>query len=44
MNIILDTSVRGILKALKLRQPMYMQTASYGHFGRNGFPWEQLVS
>jgi S-adenosylmethionine synthetase len=21
---------------------MYKKTASYGHFGRDGFPWERL--
>lgn len=39
---ILDTSVEGILEGLVLRQPIYLQTASYGHFGRPEFPWEKL--
>jgi S-adenosylmethionine synthetase len=32
----------GIIKELKLRQPIYRQTAAYGHFGRDdeGFTWE----
>jgi len=32
----------GIIETLKLRQPIYRQTAAYGHFGRNeeGFNWE----
>jgi len=30
-----------IVKDLQLRQPIYQQTASYGHFGRDDFPWEQ---
>jgi len=30
-----------IVKDLKLRQPIFQQTASYGHFGRNLFTWEQ---
>jgi len=29
-----------IVKDLNLRQPIYQQTASYGHFGRKGFTWE----
>jgi S-adenosylmethionine synthetase len=35
---------RGIIEYLKLRRPIYRQTASYGHFGRNGeaFTWEKL--
>jgi len=34
---------RGIIDHLKLRRPIYKQTASYGHFGRNepGFTWER---
>jgi S-adenosylmethionine synthetase len=33
---------RGIIDHLKLRRPIYRQTAAYGHFGRNepGFTWE----
>jgi len=30
-----------IVKELSLRRPIYQQTASYGHFGRDCFPWEQ---
>ena len=40
---VLDTSVRGIIEGLKLRRPLYERTAAYGHFGREGFPWEQVV-
>ena len=31
---------RGIIEHFKLRRPIYLQTAAYGHFGRKGFPWE----
>ena len=33
----------GIIEALDLRRPIYRQTATYGHFGRNepGFTWER---
>ena len=41
---LLDTSVDGILDGLDLRRPIYLQTAAYGHFGRNGFPWEKVVT
>jgi len=36
-------SPKGIIEHLKLRRPIYKQTASYGHFGRNepGFTWEK---
>ena len=32
---------RGIIEHFKLRRPIYAQTASFGHFGRQGFPWEK---
>jgi S-adenosylmethionine synthetase len=32
----------GISKALQLKQPIYEQTASYGHFGKSNLPWEKL--
>ncbi len=34
---------RGIIEYLKLRRPIYKQTAAYGHFGRSGqgFTWEK---
>jgi len=37
-----DLRPTGIIKALDLRRPIYKQTASYGHFGRNDLdlPWE----
>lgn len=40
---LLDLSVPGILEGLQLRRPIYQQTARYGHFGRDGFPWERVV-
>ncbi|XP_063982454.1 S-adenosylmethionine synthase isoform X3 [Diachasmimorpha longicaudata] len=30
-----------IVKELDLRRPIYQQTSTYGHFGRDGFTWEQ---
>ncbi|XP_045765698.1 S-adenosylmethionine synthase isoform X1 [Maniola jurtina] len=29
-----------IVKDLNLRAPIYQKTSTYGHFGREGFPWE----
>ncbi|XP_046391833.1 S-adenosylmethionine synthase isoform X1 [Ischnura elegans] len=29
-----------IVKELNLRNPIYQQTSTYGHFGRDIFPWE----
>jgi S-adenosylmethionine synthetase len=39
-----DMTPQGIIKRLKLRRPVYQETAAYGHFGRsgNGFTWESL--
>ena len=33
-------SPTGIIEYLDLRRPIYRQTAAYGHFGREGVPWE----
>lgn len=30
-----------IIQQLKLRQPIYQKTSTYGHFGREVFPWEK---
>jgi S-adenosylmethionine synthetase len=30
-----------IIRELKLRRPLFAETASYGHFGRSEFTWEQ---
>lgn len=35
-----DLTPAGIIKELKLRAPVFRKTASYGHFGRSGFSWE----
>ncbi|MEK7544403.1 MAG: methionine adenosyltransferase [Patescibacteria group bacterium] len=40
---LLDLSVPGIIDGLSLRQPIYQKTARYGHFGRDGFPWEAII-
>lgn len=40
---LLDTSVQGILERLQLRRPIYLPSAAYGHFGRDIFPWEEVV-
>lgn len=39
-----DLRPAGIIRMLNLRRPIYKQTASYGHFGRNDLdlPWERL--
>ncbi|HAR4108778.1 methionine adenosyltransferase [Staphylococcus aureus] len=39
-----DLRPAGIIKMLDLKQPIYKQTAAYGHFGRTDvlFPWEKI--
>lgn len=39
-----DLRPAGIIKMLDLKQPIYKQTAAYGHFGRTDVlvPWEKL--
>ena len=39
-----DLTPRGIIDKLNLRRPIYKQTASYGHFGRDEpeFTWEAI--
>jgi S-adenosylmethionine synthetase len=36
-----DLTPRGIITQLKLRRPIYKETAAYGHFGRSSFTWEE---
>ncbi len=37
-----DCTPAGIIARFGLKRPIFRQTAAYGHFGRNGFPWEKL--
>ena len=37
-----DFTPAGIAERLNLNRPLYRRTAAYGHFGRAGFPWEEL--
>ncbi len=39
---LIDTSVKGIIETLDLARPIYSQTSAYGHFGKDGLPWEQI--
>jgi S-adenosylmethionine synthetase len=41
---LIDTSVKGIIDTLELARPIYAQTSAYGHFGKEGLPWEKIVS
>ncbi|UPA17867.1 methionine adenosyltransferase [Borrelia puertoricensis] len=37
-----DLTPNGIIKKLKLREPIYSKTCTYGHFGKNELEWEKL--
>ncbi len=37
-----DFRPQAIIEKLNLRRPIYQETAAYGHFGRDGFPWEEI--
>lgn len=37
-----DLSPKAIIERFNLKSPIYFQTASYGHFGRDEFPWERI--
>lgn len=41
---LLVPSVKNIIEQLDLRRPIYGQTSAYGHFGKDGLPWEKIVS
>ncbi len=34
-------SVSGMIEILGLRRPIFRKTASYGHFGKQDYPWER---
>lgn len=40
---LMSLSVPSIISTLDLKRPIYQKTASYGHFGRENFPWEKIV-
>lgn len=37
---VFDARPKAIIENLKLQRPIYTPTSAYGHFGREGFPWE----
>lgn len=40
---VLVPSVKNIVEQLNLRQPIYLSTTAYGHFGKPDLPWEKIV-
>ena len=43
-NKIMDFSVPNIIDSLELKNPIFTQTARYGHFGNPNYPWEKIVN
>jgi S-adenosylmethionine synthetase len=39
---VFDLRPGAIVRDLDLKRPIYKRSAAYGHFGREGFPWEEL--
>ncbi|HLV49807.1 MAG TPA: methionine adenosyltransferase domain-containing protein, partial [Erysipelothrix sp.] len=49
ISVILDTinrnfnfNVQQMIFELDLLRPIYRETVNFGHFGRDGFPWEDV--
>ncbi len=42
INANFDFKVGNIIKELDLLRPIYRESANFGHFGRDGFPWEAI--
>lgn len=42
INTHFDLTPQGIINCHDLLRPIYRRTATYGHYGRNEFPWERL--
>ena len=38
-----DLTPQGMIEYLKLKEPIYSKTTNYGHFGRKGFTWENII-
>ena len=38
-----DLTPNGIIEYLQLKEPIYQKTTNYGHFGKEGLPWERII-
>jgi len=38
-----DFRPKSIIEKLDLLKPIYLRTASYGHFGKADLPWEEII-
>ncbi len=41
VKLVFDLSPAGIIRDLDLKKPIYLDTATYGHFGNNKYTWEK---
>jgi S-adenosylmethionine synthetase len=41
VKVVFDCSPEGIIDTLDLKRPIYRQTTDFGHFGKEGLPWER---
>lgn len=39
-----DLTPDGIIKYLRLKEPIYEKTTNYGHFGKDNLPWEKIIN
>lgn len=39
-----DLTPSGIIKLLKLKEPIYKKTTNYGHFGKEEMSWEKIIN
>jgi S-adenosylmethionine synthetase len=39
-----DFRPKAIIEKLNLRSSLFLKTAAYGHFGKKGLPWEEIIS
>ena len=42
VNSVFNLKPADIIKHLNLKQPIYIDLAAYGHFGRDGYSWENV--
>lgn len=39
--LVFELTPKQVIDTLRLKRPIFRQTAAYGHFGRKEFPWER---
>lgn len=42
INKVFDFRVTNIIKELDLKNVKYAELSCYGHFGKRGYPWEEV--